>query len=368
MVGDSSSTDSLFKNAPQPSGGGGSSSSSGGIFSSLGAAGGSAIGGPIGGVAGGIGGGFIDSLIFGGQSSAQGDANAQMKAKTIHTMQTSGQQPSIQKHATTSSPPLEPISATLARGAKQIASQAGEATRAVAGKIGNAWLDNKIQGMFRPDPIKQGMRDAQYAHTRYPQTNAWEHLGGSSSPSMGGVTTAKIQAQATRGASRTSAEAPIKKADSEIQKAKAQTGEHKAHTIESLARTKWIPELSIAKADLQTSEASKNSVLYNKALADINHTQKQIATEVQKHGLTKANKEQQQTWARILKPVRNSDDLQKLFLGLATLGLLATGTRGIGAVAGVATKLGRKVKNFVPTKGKITQWPKYGPKAGTTLP
>lgn len=323
--------------------------------------------GSIGGAAKGIGAGILSGstmglsdMLMGGGSSPQaggGFNNQNVINWGLEQRQKSGTDaanPIVQGAAKTSSPILEPMAKTLERGAHAVTQQAMQRTGQVASRIGSAWLDNKIQGMFRPDPMKQGMRDRIYTNVRYPGTNPWEQLRGGGAPSMGGVTAAQIGtagrsigAHSQREGAHISAEAALKKAPSEIER-------NKAVTVETRLRSEWIPQLSQMKIDLDNSIQSKNSIEYNKILEDITHIQKEVLTQIQLTGLTKANKEQQQVYARILKPIRNSDDLAKLFLFLGTAGLIGTASRGLGGIGRTIASPFRKKK--VLTNKSPKQW------------
>ncbi len=284
--------------------------------------------------------------------------------------------------------------------AQRLGQQVGKLGTEFAGdfieKLSSRFIDSKITSMFAPkqiSPMARGINDRAYTQARFGgKVNPWEVLGSSAGAGgQGGRAAPSIQQDTARETAATGArsqeraagittapkiaEVAIKmeKAPHEIDQIKAHTGLAGAQAHQTMKQANWINRLSRSKVDLESAHRGQSSAEYNRILESVNHIREQVKTEIEKTGLERANKQQQQAYARVLSPVRNSNDLANLLLALGTAGLFVTATRGVGAVGGAikagGSKAKRFIKRFAPSTSahrphKITNWPKYGPKAG----
>ena len=116
--------------------------------------------------------------------------------------------------------------------------------------------------------------------------------------------------------------------------------------------SKWIQTLNNAKQsliDMQAFEVGERGVLHKaqakQALMNVRKVQQEVATEVQKTGLTKANKEVQEVYAKILKPIKDINGLSEFMLLL-----------GAGTAVGAGSKL-RGVFNAVKSPKLLKKKP-----------
>ncbi len=257
--------------------------------------------------------------------------------------------------------------------------------------LGNQFINQKVSQATQPNRLPayaRGIEDKQYMDARFPGTTPWEQLGSSGAgSSQGGRAVASEQRRSARDvAGITSSPAlqsvhlEYQRTPHEIRESKSRTGKNIQETkfsrgpatdlaigktAEAHAKTeginisnKWINRLSSAENALKGEKGALTYQQRMQTIAQANLARKQLLTEVQKTGLTKANREQQEAYARILKPIKNSDDLAQLMLALGTLGLLTGATRGLGGVRnmGRSPMPKKKVDRSKWTSKQWRQW------------
>ncbi len=218
--------------------------------------------------------------------------------------------------------------------------------------VSKKFVSNTVEGIFnkKVDPFKQGMRQRAFTSRAFPGVNPWELSGGAGGGSggVGGTAAPMIQARASRQVAHVAAEPKLKKVAIEYQKAPheiaeidARTGVHKAQEVLSRLESDWLPTMKQAQSNLETTAATKNVVEQQKILQGVELERQKIATELQKTGLTKYNKQVQKAYSNILKPVADSQGLANLVLAIGgILGIF----KGIPAISKIFKGKGLKKK------------------------
>ncbi len=219
--------------------------------------------------------------------------------------------------------------------------------------LASKFVGKQVDQLINPQKsaLRRGLEDRQYTSARYPGVNAWElaGAGGASSSGQGGRAVSEPAQRTQRQINERQITSAQKVADIQAEpklaevrmkyrpygqesefagKARAETEKVQAETIGQKLQNNWLPILNSIKGAVSRTEGVKNKALTHESVQRTEAIRKQIVTEIQKAGLTKANKEQQQAWARVLKPIRTSEDLAQLTLALGAW----TATRGLSAL------------------------------------
>ncbi len=341
----------------------------------------STFGGPIGGA---IAGGFL-----GGGSSAPGkfERYADLAQRDAHAKELEAQMASGDN--STSVAPKQSIE-------EQAGQQIGQFGKDLATEFTdvfkNRFIQNKVDNMFAPKekpPWQRGLEQKAYQDQIHPGTNPWERLGSSGGASaQGGLAGAAEQRSSARDVAGITSNPALKRANLEFQQTPSkielnETGatrnkaastkmgvetQHEetkipqtiAQTEQTKEQTKWIPTLSNAKASLDAAQTFKAGSEDLKAQAQAKKVLQETITEVQKSGIAKSNKVIQKFIADHIEWIKGA--------------AIAGGGATVALAIGKFIKLLRNVNKVPitgvtsnPSKGKIINWPKYGPKAGQVL-
>jgi len=274
--------------------------------------------------------------------------------------------------------------------AERLGKQVGEMGRGFAGdfieKLGSRFIDQKITSMFAPKPINPaiaGARDKAYTNARFPGVNPWELAGGgAASGGQGGRVPQQI-------AQRTAAETAAVGARSQERVAGVTTAPRVEevnvkyaklpHEIAGMRQAKELQGAQAVKLNI-TNSLQRNLTSYE---AVLKQAQGDVAFQQKNNLVQEGKKLHAQTLNEIarLPETKAKAKIQGVLseyaqalaagkIGAPLIGILGTlltllGLRGLSR-KGKTGRFGPKTSIGNP-KGKIQNWPKYGPKAGQTF-
>jgi len=250
---------------------------------------------------------------------------------------------------------------------------------------------NKIFSPKEKSPLRRGLDDRAYTSARYPGVNPWElsGAGGAGGAGQGGqaVPAAErenrrlIQGQEASSAKRVADihnEPALKKITYDYdpkgivaaQKGQihAQTRGTDATTTGTLQQNQWRPTLNNIKANLERAKTFltgtqdiKSQTEVKKIEAETKRQFQQLITDIQQSGIATHDKTIKANLARVSNILAGTNTRAYLTIagGAATALLRSLPSGFIGRALGMG-----KGGNF--KGGKVTNWPKYGPKAGQT--
>lgn len=306
-----------------------------------------AISGPLlGSLASGIGSGvassgssFLGGLFGGGKSKNQ---------KRKDMIDAMNEQRDIAGNAN-STPTSSPSPERMIREASE---NAGAFGKEMMGKITEQFADRGISKMLdrmfedKYDPIEAGMNQRAFHTTAFPGTNPWEMAG--SSGASGSQAVAQTQrksaasvanktSNASRDVAETTTEPQLKKVEFEspanvkektasanLKNAQASKTETEGQMAKVSAH--WQPKMKQLEFSQRGLENARTSAQRDVALKQANLIRQQTLSEIQKSGKMKADKEISETYAKILKPIKDIEGISDLMLVIGTLSAAGLGS------------------------------------------
>jgi len=275
--------------------------------------------------------------------------------------------------------------------ADRLGSQVGQLGKQFAGdfieKLGSKFIDSKITSMFAPkqiSPMERGIQDRAYTQARFGgRINPWEVLGSSAGAGgQGGRGAASIQQKTARETAATGARsqeraagittAPkIEEVNIKYQKLHPEIRALEQGTARTGAETEKLNITNSLQRNLTSYEARLKQAQGDVAFQQKNNLVKEgelikarLNNEIARLPETKAKAKIQSVLSEYAEALAAGK------IGAPLLGILGTimTLLGLRGLAKGKKGFGRKGVTSSPhPKGKIQNWPRYGPKAGQTF-
>lgn len=348
------------------------------------------------GIAGSAGKGFLGGLFGGGGSSNSNQAADIIKAQQEEEARKDNLAGNAEQKSTIPAP--EPIQTKADRLGQQVGALGKDMAGDFIQQLSSKFIDSKVSSIFRPktiNPAVRGASDKAYTNARFPGVNPWELAGGgAASGGQGGAVPASINqrtqeetaetgARARQRSAHITSQAPLKSVEIQYQESphkirgmQAGAAGQESENVQKQALEKYANNFAdyakeIKYEDTIIKKAAGTKAMHEGAVAQerVNaETIRKINESLHSKEVLRAktaDRKVAEAWARVANILAGNDTRASATVALAGLASairLITPMGIFGGRFGRGGAFGRK--SSIGLGGKITNWPKYGAKAG----